>query len=127
MYCDCVHKSWVWLQLKDRICSLESHLPSSKDLDVNILTKGKINCILKSNNFVEGSFFYIISCPVLFLLSPSISHREIMLLPFLTLFSVSFSIHILSPKFINIYPHGTHSNTRVHILYLNLFTLIFNC
>ena len=78
-----------------------------------VVTSGKINSILKSNNFGEGFFlFYIISCPVIFILSRSVSHKDHFspFLPYLQLLSP----YLLPPKFIQLYPHGTHSDTHFH-------------
>lgn len=54
----------------------ERYLPSRKYLDGNILDREKTFSILKSNNFVEGSFlFCMISYSVLFILYTFISPR----------------------------------------------------
>lgn len=76
-----------------------------------VVTRGKINCILKSNNFGEGFFlFYIISCPVISILSHSVSQKDHFspFFPYLQLLSP----YLLPPKFIQLYPHGTRSNTH---------------
>lgn len=73
-------KHCTWLQENDDSWEKfweERYLSNCKDLDENILTRGNVNSFLKFKNFVEGVFlFCMIFCIVLFILSPSVSHRD---------------------------------------------------